>query len=69
MIKAAALGFLSPYSFLLPTMSGEAQGKKKSVSDKDCIYSAAREYVQLSLSSDSHHHLPQLLGWTKVGRQ
>lgn len=53
MIKAAALGCLSLYLFLLPTVSGEARGKKKSVGDKDCIYSAAREYVQLSLSSHS----------------
>lgn len=29
MIKAAALDFLSRYSFLLPTVLGEARGKKE----------------------------------------
>lgn len=52
MIQAAASGFLSLCSRLLPAGSGKAQGQK-AVGDKDCVYSTAREYVQLPLPSVS----------------
>lgn len=39
-------------SLSLPSVSREAL-REKSVGDRDCIYSAAREYVQLPLPSDS----------------
>lgn len=53
MTKAAATGFLSPCSLLLPSACGGGGQEEKSVGDKDHIYSAAREYVQLPLPSDS----------------
>ena len=52
MTKAAASGFLFHCSVSLPSVSREAL-REKSVGDRDCIYSAAREYVQLPLPSDS----------------
>lgn len=52
MTQAAASGFLFHGSLSLPSVSREAL-RENSLGDRDCIYSAAREYVQLPLPSDS----------------